>query len=198
LVSALAPYKNRDAAYALAVFLARYWSVPGKVAGSFPIDRRALVDNANLGLTEAQVRGATRTLAAVGYIERGIPPSGSRFRMTENGDLHRKVILFGFGSEYGPLLIAANKRARAARGGNSRAGRSITPTINPKPPTAILEARTLRSPKSKSEAESYVLMGHLAPENRQPPPPAAFNPLEAALARLKKAIDKSGERESGG
>jgi hypothetical protein len=30
------PFRNREAAFALATFLARFWSVPGRVAGSFP------------------------------------------------------------------------------------------------------------------------------------------------------------------
>jgi hypothetical protein len=36
LVLALAPFRNRDAALTLAVFIARYWSVPGRVAGLVP------------------------------------------------------------------------------------------------------------------------------------------------------------------
>ena len=69
------PFRNREAAFALATFLARFWSVPGRVGGSFPIDRRALADHEGLGLTEARVRGAIRTLEAVGYLERAIAPS---------------------------------------------------------------------------------------------------------------------------
>ncbi len=38
--------------------------------------------------------------------------------------LHRKPIKYVFGAEYGPLFIAANKRARLARGGDRRARRS--------------------------------------------------------------------------
>ncbi len=91
----------------MATFLARFWSVPGRVGGSFPIDRRALTDHDGLELTEARVRGAIRTLEAVGFLERAISPSGSRYKATEEG-LHRKPILFVFGSEYAPAFIAAN------------------------------------------------------------------------------------------
>jgi hypothetical protein len=42
LIAALLPFRNREAAFALAVFLARFWSMPGRVALPFPIDRRAL------------------------------------------------------------------------------------------------------------------------------------------------------------
>src|SRR5215213_547023 len=119
LVSGLAPFRNREAAFALAVFLARFWSVPGRVAESFPIDRRALAEHEGLDLTEARVRGAIQTLEAVGYLERALTPSGSRYKATEEG-LHRKPILFVFGSEYAPAFLAANKRARVARGGDRR------------------------------------------------------------------------------
>ncbi len=120
LTAALAPFRNREAAFTLATFLARFWSVSGRVAGSFPIDRRALAAHEGLELTEARVRGAIRTLEAVGFLERALAPSGSRYKATEDG-LHRKPILFVFGSEYGLAFISANKRAQAARGGDQRA-----------------------------------------------------------------------------
>jgi hypothetical protein len=66
-VSALSPFRNREAAYSLAVFLGQFWSSPNRLAAAFPIDRRALVGHAGLGLTEGQVRGAIRTLEAVGF-----------------------------------------------------------------------------------------------------------------------------------
>jgi hypothetical protein len=97
LASSLAPFRNRDAAFALAVFLARFWSVPGRVAGSFPIDRRALADHAGLGLTEARVRGAIRTLEAVGFLDRAIPALGSPYKATPDGP----VANFGNGRESG-------------------------------------------------------------------------------------------------
>jgi hypothetical protein len=34
VAAALAGFKNREAAWTLALFLARYWSMPGKVSGS--------------------------------------------------------------------------------------------------------------------------------------------------------------------
>jgi hypothetical protein len=42
---------------ALAVFLSRFWSMPGRVALPFPIDRRALAGHRELGLTEGRVKG---------------------------------------------------------------------------------------------------------------------------------------------
>src|SRR3954464_13080192 len=56
LAEALMPYRNRDAAFALAVFLGRFWSTPARLLAAFPIQRRELADHAALGLTEAPVR----------------------------------------------------------------------------------------------------------------------------------------------
>src|SRR3954447_19872434 len=106
LAAALAPYRNRDAAFALAVFLGRFWSTPNRLPSAFPIDRRELADHAALGLTEARVRGAIRTLEEVGFLDRAVA-SGSPYRPTPDG-LHRKPVLFLFGAEYGPLFSMAN------------------------------------------------------------------------------------------
>ncbi len=81
LAAALAPFRNRDAAYALAVFLARFWSVPGRVVGTFPVDRRALADHGELGLTEKRIRSAILTLEEVGFLDRGLA-SGSLYNAT--------------------------------------------------------------------------------------------------------------------
>src|SRR4051794_24629236 len=113
LASALAPFRNRDAAFALAVFLGRFWSTPARLLAAFPIDRRELADHAALGLTEGRVRGAIRTLEEVGFLDRAVV-SGSTHKPTPDG-LHRKPVLFMFGSDYGSLFIMANRRAQAAR-----------------------------------------------------------------------------------
>src|SRR5215217_6165938 len=39
LTAALAPFRNRDAAFALATFLGRFWSTPNRITGAFPLDR---------------------------------------------------------------------------------------------------------------------------------------------------------------
>src|SRR5215212_9350428 len=97
LAAALAPFRNRDAAFALAVFLGRFWSVPNRLLTVFPIDRRELADHNALDLTEARVRGAIRTLEEVGFLDRAVA-SGSTHKPTPAG-LHRKPVLFMFGSE---------------------------------------------------------------------------------------------------
>src|SRR3954454_13407207 len=85
LVSTLAPARNREAALALAVFLGRFWSAPGRIERAFPIDRAALDNRPVLGLTEAKVRGAVRTLERVGFLDRIEPDRGSCYQRTNEG-----------------------------------------------------------------------------------------------------------------
>jgi hypothetical protein len=177
-VAALEPYRNREAAYLLAVFLARFWSMPGRVALPFPIDRRALADRQDLQLTQARVRGAIKTLEAVGFLARSIT-SGSAYKATEDG-LRRKPIPFTFGSEYAPLFMAANKRAAAARGAVSRPARPETARTAPRPSKALPEL-ALKSPKGKSEAEMKLLMG----ENLTPPPKLSAEALRTVFGRAE-------------
>src|SRR3954465_144148 len=68
LTAALAPFRNRDGAFALAVFLGRFWSMPNRLLSAFPIDRRELANHAALGLTEGRVRGAIRPLEGAGFL----------------------------------------------------------------------------------------------------------------------------------
>jgi hypothetical protein len=196
LVLTLAPFRNRDAALTLAVFIARFWSVPGRVGGSFPIDRRELADRPDLGLTEKRVRSAITTLEAVGFLERALTPSGSRYKATEHG-LHRKPILYVFGSEYGSAFVLANKRAQAARSGVSGARRMPSLSVPSRPSTAFLGALA-KGPKSKERSETKVLMGPLRQNSGLPAKTSQDSALERALQRLGEAIGKpslgSGEK----
>src|SRR4051794_34428021 len=79
LEKALTDFRNAEAAYALAVFLGRFWSSPNRLDAPFPIDRRALAHHRDLQLTEAQIRGAIRTLERVCFLERAAIGRGSRF-----------------------------------------------------------------------------------------------------------------------
>src|SRR4051794_39741555 len=154
LAAALTPFRNRDAAFALAVFLARFWSTPARLLTAFPIDRRELAEHAALGLTEARVRGAIQALEEVGFLDRAVA-SGSTHRPTPDG-LHRKPVLFMFGSEYGPLFSAANRRAAAApeRRSGSRRG-PPAPALARRP-----AARLAISPKSKGSEADRLLWGN--------------------------------------
>src|SRR5690242_16059466 len=154
LTAALGPFRNRDAAFALATFLGRYWSVPTRLLSAFPIDRRELANHAALGLTEARVRGAIRTLEEAGFLDRAVA-SGSTHKPTPEG-LHRKPVLFMFGSDYGALFSAANKRAAAARERRSGARHTLTPANPPRPSTGFLKAQPLNSPKNKDSEAAKV------------------------------------------
>jgi hypothetical protein len=190
LVAALAPFRNREAAFTLAVFLGRYWSMPARVALPFPIDRRALAGRSDLGLTEARVRGAIRVLEEVGFLARFIT-SGSRYKPTEEG-LRRKPIPFQFGADYAPLFIAANRRAAAARGRQEGTRRIQTPATARGPSLGSIGA-SLKSPKSKSEAERTVIMGEKRSSGLPPQAPESNSKLEAALEQLRKAAGIAGD-----
>src|SRR4051794_34091122 len=193
LAAALAPYRNRDAAFALATFLGRFWSTPMRLLTAFPIDRRELADHVALGLTEGRVRGAIRALEEVGFLDRAVA-SGSTHRPTPDG-LHRKPILFLFGSDYGPLFSAANRRAAAARERRSGSRRGSGLAVSRRPSLGLPAARFTNSPKSKSREASKVIMGELrtalADLPALPPPLPAF---EAALNRFKKALEEGRPR----
>src|SRR5918993_2689973 len=141
LEAALEPFRNGERAYALAVFLGRFWSMPGRVALPFPIDRRALADREDLELTEGEVRGAIRTLEAIGFLARW-KTLGSRYKATEAG-LRRKPVPFMFGPDYMPAFIAANGRAAAARGGEGDGRRSTTAPTRGRRPASLSGARSL-------------------------------------------------------
>src|SRR5215213_9418356 len=141
LTAALVPYRNRDAAFALATFLGRFWSTPNRLLTAFPIDRRELADHPALGLTEARVRGAIRTLEEVGFLDRAMA-SGSTHQPTPDG-LHRKPVLFMFGGDYGPLFGAANRRTAAARERRSGARRALPPANPARPSTKVASAEVV-------------------------------------------------------
>src|SRR4051794_9219448 len=157
LAAALAPFRNRDAAFALAVFLGRFWSTPARLPTAFPIDRRELAEHAALSLTEARVRGAIKVLEEIGFLDRAVR-SGSTHQPTPDG-LHRKPVLFLFGSAYGPLFSAANRRAAAARERRSGSRRGSGLAVAQRPSTSLPAARLTNSPKNKDSEADKVLMG---------------------------------------
>lgn len=189
LTNALRPFRNRDGAYALAVFLARFWSAPGRIVETFHIDRRALAEHGELDLTEKRIRSAISTLEEIGFLDRALA-SGSRYKATEDG-LRRKPIRFQFGAEYAPLFIAANGRSAAARGRRSGERRPPAPSSAPSRSMVKSEASPLKGPKNKSEADRSVNLGPLV---KCGIPPKAFEPnpaLESALDQLLQGIRQS-------
>jgi hypothetical protein len=205
LTVALKRFRNREAAHTLAVFLARYWSSPGKLVQAFTIDRRSLstVDSkvADLNLTEDRIRGAIKTLEAIGFVDRTVA-SGSLYKATEDG-LRKKPIRFHFGTEYGLMFAQANRRAAAARGRRSEAGRPQVLVNYHRASAAFPEARdtsaNLRtspnSPKNRNPSGSVMNLGeiNLIPNQKKVSgiPPLAFERnerLESALDRLLQGI----------
>ena len=176
LAADLAPFRNRRAAFTLATFLARFWSTPGRVAGTFPIDRRDLANHPELGLTEARIRGAIETLEEIGFLTRAIPPM-AKHRRTEEGWM-KKAVLYAFGSEYTPLFIKANERAKAAR---QRRGAEQCSIRRP-------EIAPLKSPIIKSVAVPHMIMGDLRKSGLPPQTFESDPKLESALERLRKGV----------
>src|SRR5215212_7619230 len=141
LGTALTGYRNRDAAFSLAVFIGRFWSAPGRIEQAFPIDRRALANRPDLGLTEAKVRGAIRTLERVGFLDRVTPDRGSHYQRLDTGDLHRKPVPFRLGLDYRASFEAANKRAQRTRERQGHERRVIVPTRGPRVATTRPEGQ---------------------------------------------------------
>jgi hypothetical protein len=186
LTAALAPFRNREAAFSLATFLARFHSNPDRLLCGFMIDRRELADRPDLQLTEARVRGAIKALEAIGYLERGLT-TGSTHTATQEG-LRRKPIAFVFGPEFAPLFRAANTRARRAKGGVPGARRALMPSQAPRPAGGFSEARATKSPKDRSIAKLEVNLGQLRKCSGLPADASAPSPLERALQRLKQEV----------
>jgi hypothetical protein len=184
LAAALAGFRNREAAFALAVFLARFWSTPQRLVAAFPIDRRALADHAALNLSEARVRGAIAVLTEIGFLDREEPEAGRRYQRTEGG-LQRRAMLFRFGSDYGQAFAAANARAQRARGAPAPARRPIAPPAPQRPPVSLpAPSRAMPAAQvahKQSSGRAVLIMG----EKVRPEPDS---PLEAALARLGRGL----------
>src|ERR1700712_5183959 len=168
LTVSLTGFRNAEASFLLAIFLARFWSSPGRLENPFPIDRRALANHRELPLSESQIRGAILTLERIGFLNRAVPVKGSSYRR-KGDELHRKAVLFTFGEEYGPSFRKANERSR-----RKRQRPSVVPRTLPLP--------ALSSPKDRISLGRGVIMGEVAPHI-----PSEQSPLELALARLQKA-----------
>lgn len=214
LTAILAPVRNREAAYALALFLGRYWSSPSRIVSAFPVDRRALAGRAaNLGLTEGQIRGALRTLEAIGFLDRTEPTPGSRYQATDKG-LQRKPVIWRFAGEFLSGFLAANTRSKRAQRGKERRSASPGYSRSPEPLKPVLgqprrseplsgsgSMRSLEVPRlsSLSIPNTDSTYGRYLRDSKQEVLPIERvsdrtepqSGLEAALFALKQAVLKS-------
>src|SRR4051794_5249102 len=148
LEKSLKDFRNAETAYALAVFLGRFWSAPNRLDLPFPIDRRALSSHRDLDLSEAKIRGAIKTLERAGFLERAAVGKGSRFRR-KGTELHRKPVLFQFGGEFRELFAKVNRHTKT---GN--------PTRRALP--SRVPAFGANSPKKRIPNPTVLLMGEVA------------------------------------
>lgn len=186
---ALEPFRNREAALTLANFLARFWSAPSRIVQAFHVDRRALCQLEDLGLSEDRIRGALKTLEAIGFLDR-VEQQGSRYKATEDG-LRRKPIFFRFALDYRGLFEVANKAYRRAKERLSALARAILPQTKERASTGFSAAQT-KLPQIQSPSGSVLHLGEKEKESGIPPKAFEPNPnLEAALDRLLQGIRQS-------
>lgn len=187
LGAALAAFRNRDAAWTLAVMLARNWTAPGRLDRPFPIARVALAGKPGLGLTEARIQGAIRTLERIGFIDRVNVP-GSRYRVSASGAVTCRPILFRFGPTYRPDFEQANRRA-AKRAQRPAPARRPTPALS-----ALRPSSAYGVPRGSSSLRKPPIGCPVLTEGKRPVPlpnPPNWTPdagLEAAIGRMKSAL----------
>jgi hypothetical protein len=186
LEGALSGCRHAAEAMALATFLGRFWSLPAKLGQPFHVDRRALADRPDLGLSEKRVRRALEALVTVGFLKRQ-PDRGSAYRMTDEG-LRRKPALYRFGAEWWSIFASVcRKAARAVREAVSRIAGHHPPSRRP----PVLHGPFPGGPKRTAGLEPSVHMG-LAPQAS-----ASDLKLEAALERLRQGVFGRAEGGSG-
>jgi hypothetical protein len=190
LEGALSGCRHKAEAIALATFLGRFWSVPTKLGQAFHVDRRALADRPDLGLSEKRVRQALDALVVVGFLKRQ-PDRGSGYRMTEDG-LRRKPALYRFGAEWWSIFASVCRKAAAVvREAVLRIGSRHTPARRS---TALYDQFSAGPKRTAGPSKPSV---HMGPEIRSGilPQASVSNPnLEAALERLRKAAGIAGGR----
>lgn len=159
LVAAVSDLRNREAVYALAVFLGRFHSAAGRLERPFAVCREALADHPELGLTEARVRGALAVLEMVGFLVRE-PMPGSAYRATECG-LRRKPVQLRFGPEWLPDFRRANARAERTKGGGQasrRGSHQPAAQCRQRPPYRILCGPNACSPEKTSSRVAICIL----------------------------------------
>lgn len=109
LQQAISHFRNRDAVFKLAIFLARYHSGPKTIGRQFVIDRRRLDGHPNLGLTEARIRGAIKGLLEIGFMEVATPDEAPE---RNYGCKERAVLFYRFSGEFAKILTSLSRKAK--------------------------------------------------------------------------------------
>ena len=170
LTNVLEPYKNRDAAYALALHLARHWSTPNRIDLAFPVVRRkheaigqgswgGLCDCAALGLSQGRIRGALepppegRVPHPHDRADAGeVPPARGRRLVAQGRDVHLRVRV---------SLSLQGGQCAGSRGPQGGEGDRRAPTPFPALMASTAHFSSPKLPISKSPPERTVLMGKL-------------------------------------
>lgn len=184
LAAAARDLRNGEAVLALARFLGRFHTAPAVLGRAFPVDRAALAAVGALGLTEARVRGALRVLEEVGFLIREAT-TGSAYRPTAAG-LRRKPVFWRIAPEFADLFGKANAAALRGRraGGNARRPIAQAPAPRPSSPAVARPAAKPAALLTERDEGRKVSSG-----DRPNPTPNAG--LEAALSRLRSAVERS-------
>ena len=183
LAAAANELRNGEAVLALARFLARFHTAPAVLGRAFPVDRTALAAVDALGLTEARVRGALKVLEEIGFLIREAT-TGSNYRRMAAG-LRRKPVFWRIAPDFAGMFGKANAAAIRVRGAGKTDRRPITPVPTPRPSPAAV-ARPAAKPEPLL-AEREKGRKYLQASNRPPNPDTG---LEAALARLRAAVER--------
>jgi len=165
---------------------------------AFPVDRRALAGHRDLKLSEAQIRGASRLLEEIGFLEREEAAPGAKHQQTAKG-LHRRPILFRFGPDFLELFKSARRALRKPPERrkptqSSLASIHASPARTfPGPRKGSLGLRDVKSPKNTFDTPTILLMGEVKERLPRQSLPSwdqsrSDSRLEAALKRLAEAI----------
>lgn len=182
-------FRNAAAAWSLANHLARYWSTPARLAEAFTVARRGadntggLAEVAELGMTPGAIRGALRTLEAVGFVVRQVVKGNGR-QATAAGP-RMAPIRFRFGPDFWSAFKRANdlRRPRLNSPGRSPFGtsRSDSRLVRPRPAAPHPQRET---PEGRAWRELAALRAAERLEEIRAAP-ARLSPAALALSRRR-------------
>ena len=187
LAAALAPFRNRDAAFALATFLGRFWSTPARLLAAFPIDRRELAD-----ACRPRPDGGPRARRDPGAGGGRVPRPGGGLRLDAQADAGRAAPQAG--AVHVRELTTARCSARPTGGlrrpvsgvrGSARSG----PAAVRRSSAGLPAARRTNSPKSKESEADKVIMGEIRTALAElPAPDSASSGLRSGAEPVQEGL----------